>query len=78
MGSFLEYWLFFRAVVCTEQLQMICRMPFDMFFVILIFDLKTGFCMGFSLCMMTDFQNGRISRIFGVIASGFFAQNNSK
>ena len=28
--------------------------------------------------MMADFQNGLISRIFGVFSSGFFAQNNSK
>ena len=28
--------------------------------------------MGYSLCMMTDFQNGLISRIFGVFfLSGF-------
>ena len=30
------------------------------------------------LCMMADFQNALISRIFGVFWSGFFAQNNSK
>ena len=27
--------------------------------------------MGYSLCMMVDFQNGVISRIFGVSSSGF-------
>ena len=27
--------------------------------------------------MMADFQNRLISRIFGVLSSGFFAQNNS-
>ena len=27
--------------------------------------------MGYSLCMMADFQNGLISRIFGVFSSGF-------
>ena len=46
-------------------------MFFDMFFFILIFDPKSGFFMGYSLCMMTDFQNGLISRIFGVFWSGF-------
>ena len=56
---------------------MICRMDFDMFFEILIFDPKLGFCKGFSLCMMADFQNALISRIFSVFSSGFFAQNNS-
>ena len=28
-------------------------------------------CMGYSLCMMADFQNAPISRIFGVFRSGF-------
>ena len=50
---------------------MICRMVFDMFFGILIFDPKSGFCMGYSLCMLGDFQNALISRIFGVFSSGF-------
>ena len=45
---------------------MICRMDFDMFFGILIFGPKRGFCMGYSFCMMADFQNGLISGIFGV------------
>ena len=27
--------------------------------------------MGYSLCMMTDFENALISRIFGVFWSGF-------
>ena len=27
--------------------------------------------MGYSLCMMRDFQNGLISRIFSVFSSGF-------
>ena len=40
-------------------------MDFDMFFGILIFDPKWGFC------MMADFQNGLISRIFGLFSSGF-------
>ena len=50
---------------------MICRMDFDMFFGILIFELKCGFCMGYSLCMMADFQNVLSSRIFSVFSSGF-------
>ena len=49
---------------------MICRMDFDMFFVILIFDPKLGFCISYSVCMMTDFQNALISRIFGVFLNG--------
>ena len=49
---------------------MICRMDFDMFFGILIFDLKLGFFMGYSLCLMADFQNGVICRIFSVFCSG--------
>ena len=50
---------------------MICRIDFDMFFGILIFDAKSRFCMGYSLCIMADFQNALISRIFGVFWSGF-------
>ena len=46
-------------------------MDFEMFFGILIFDPKRGFCMGYSLCMMADFENALISRIFGVFWSGF-------
>ena len=46
-------------------------MDFDMFFGILIFDPKWGFCMGYSLCMMADFQNGLISPIFGLFSSVF-------
>ena len=44
-----------------------------MFFGILIFDLKSRFCIGYSLCMIADFQNGLISRIFSVFCSGFFS-----
>ena len=33
--------------------------------------------MGYSLCMMADFQNGLISGIFGVFGA-VFAQNNCK
>ena len=35
-----EYLVSFGAVFCTKQLEMICRMDFDMFFGILIFDPK--------------------------------------
>ena len=34
--------------------------------------------MGYSLCLMADFQNVLISRIFGVFLSSFFAENSSK
>ena len=34
--------------------------------------------MGYSLCKMAEFQNGLISRRFGIFSTGFFAQNNSK
>ena len=71
MVSFLEYLVFSEAVFSTEQLEMICRMDFDMFFGILIFDPKWGFCKGNSLCMMGDFENGLISRIVRVFWSGF-------
>ena len=48
-----------------------CRMVFDMFFGILIFQPKRGFFMGYSLCMMADVQNALISRIFGVFSINF-------
>ena len=50
---------------------MICKMDFFMFFGILIFDPKRGFCIGYSLCMTAEFENGLISRIFVVVWSGF-------
>ena len=50
---------------------MICRIDFDMFFGILIFDPKSRFCMGYSLCMIIDFQNSLISPIFCVFSGGF-------
>ena len=34
--------------------------------------------MRYSLCVMGDFQNGLISRIFGVFFERFFAKNNCK
>ena len=48
---------------------MMSRINFEMFFGILIFDPKRGFCMGYSLCMMADFQSGLLSRIFSVLWS---------
>ena len=50
---------------------MTCRMHFDIFLGVLVFYLKRRFCMGYSLCMMADFENGLISRIFGLFSSGF-------
>ena len=50
---------------------MICTMDFDTIFEILIFDPEGGFCMGYSLFKMADFQNDLISRIFCVFWSGF-------
>ena len=60
-------------MIRTAKLEMICRMDCDMFFGILIFDPKSGFCMGYSICMMADFQNALISRIFSVFLERFFA-----
>ena len=50
---------------------MICRIDFDMFYGILIFDRNRPFCKVYSFCMMANFQNALISRIFGVFSSGF-------
>ena len=38
MLSFLEYLVFFGPVFCREQLELICKMDFDMVFGILIFE----------------------------------------
>ena len=40
MVLFLKYLVFFEAVSCTEELSVICRMDFEMFFGILIFEPK--------------------------------------
>ena len=50
---------------------MICRMDFDIFFGISNFDPRCGFCMGYSLCILADFENGLISRIYDVFWNGF-------
>ena len=50
---------------------MIYKMDFDMFFGILIFEPKQGFCKGYSPCMMALFENGLIYGIFRVFSSGF-------
>ena len=34
--------------------------------------------MGYSLCMMADFENGLISRIFSVFRSGFLQRTTVK
>ena len=51
---------------------MICRMDLDMSFGILIFSQSEDFAWAIAFaCMMADFQNAFISRIFGVFCSGF-------
>ena len=49
-------------------------MNFDMFFGILIFEQKWGFCMGYSLCIMADFENALISPIFSVFLGAVFCR----
>ena len=54
-------------------------MDFDMFFGILIFEPKWGFCIGYSLCMMADFQNALIDLSnISCFLERFFSQNNKK
>ena len=53
---------------------MICRMDFDMFFKVLVFYPKGEFCMGYSLCIIAEYQSGLISRIFGVFFFSGFLQ----
>ena len=50
---------------------MICRIDFDIFLDILIFDPLQGYCMGYSLYIMAYFQNGLVSRIFSLFWGGF-------
>ena len=57
---------------------MICTMDFDMFFGILIFELKSRFSMGYTFCMMADFQNTLISGIFHGFWSGFLHRTTLK
>ena len=52
---------------CTQHHQMICTMDFDTCFGILIFEPFHDFARAIaSLCMVADFQNALISRIFSV------------
>ena len=71
MVSFLEYWLFFPAVFCTEQLNCSCRFIFGIFLEKKFFDPNCPFCTGYRLTKMVDFQNGLISRILAVFSSVF-------
>ena len=71
MVSFLEYLVFFRAVLCAQVFQCANIIDFYMLFGILIFDPNRSFWQGYSLCKMTDFQIGVIFGIFGVFSSGF-------
>ena len=50
---------------------MTCRMDFEKLFGILTFHPKEGFCMGYRVCMMADFQNALISQIFGIFGAVF-------
>ena len=70
MVPFLEHLVLFGADLRIVELEKICRMDFDIFFLLLVFEPKSGFCMGYSFCMMADFQNGPISGIFRVFWSG--------
>ena len=41
-------------------------MDFEIVLEISIFDALQGYCMGYSLCMMVNLQNGLISQIFSI------------
>ena len=71
-SHFSNIWYFFEEFFAQNSSKWIEKMVFDMFFGILIFEPKWRFCMGYSLCMMADFQNALISGIFGVFSSSFF------
>ena len=72
MVSFLEHLAFSEWLFCTELLQC-CRIDFCMVAGILFFLAKLTILQRLQplICMMADFQNGLISRIFSVLSSGF-------
>ena len=53
-------------------------MDFDIFFLILIFAPKGGFCKRYSFSMDNDFRNALISGIIRVFWSGFFKRTTLK
>ena len=72
MLSFLEYLVFFGGFLLQKTTVNNFRMDFDMFFGILIFEPKRDFAWAIAFaCMMADFENALISRIFSVFWSGF-------
>ena len=77
MLSYLDYLMFLHAVFCTEQLYAFRRIIFSMFLQKKKLKITCPFCMGYRLTKMEDLQNALISRLFGVFAARFFAQNNS-
>ena len=62
---------FLMRFFAQSNSNVIKEIVFRMFFLISIFDVKWPFCQGYSLCTMADVQNRLISRIFGVLSSGF-------
>ena len=67
MLSFFQYYLFFRAVFCIEQLECACRNVFRMFFAYLIFNPNCPFCMGYSLCIVAIFGHFQNALIFPIL-----------
>ena len=67
MLSFLEYLVFFGAVFCREQLEVISRMDLTCFWEFKFLSQREDFAWAIAFaCMMADFQNALISRIFSV------------
>ena len=56
MFSIFEYWLFFGAVFCIEQLQCVVETFSACFYSFIIFDLKWRFCQVYSLCLVAIFN----------------------
>ena len=74
MLSFFEYYLFFGAVFCIEQLQCVVETFLACFYAFLIFDPKWRFCKVYSLCLVAifgNFENALIFRILAVFWSRF-------
>ena len=73
-SSFSNISFFFEAFFCIEQLQCVVETFLACFFAFLIFDPKSAFSKGYSLCLVAIFgysQNALIFRILAFFCSRF-------
>ena len=65
--QFFEYYVFLRAVFCTEELKNVCRVFFSMFLRILNFDPNLQLSKGYSLCIVANFSHDGKVPIFRIL-----------